>query len=124
MPSYAYYIEPTEDEEIEIDKKMIDGCDDHETLRRWMDGLEDRHEILSMQNKAFHLSPRDDANSLRWLRRVHMALAATGIGIGRLRRRMIAVGAITPDPRDVKIAALEHKITNLRAELEEAKARK
>lgn len=124
MPSYAYYIESTEDEEIEIDKKMIEGCDDHETLRRWMDGLEDRHEILSMQEKAFHLNPRNDANSLRWLRRVHMAMASTGIGITRIRRKMIAVGAITPDPRDVKIAGLEQKVTNLKAELEEAMARK
>lgn len=121
MPSYVYYIEPRDDEEIEIDRRMVRSCEDKDKILIWLDGLTDREEILQMQVREFHLNPRDDKESLLWLRRVNMALAATGVGISRVRKRAQEIGAITPCPKSAQIENLLQKNRNLKAEIEALK---
>lgn len=122
MPSYVYYIETHDDDEIVIDRKTVASCDDHDQLREWFAGLQDREEMLQMKTRAFHMNPKDDEESLLWLSRINKALAATGIGISRVRQRAYEIGAMAPSPTTITINKLNQKVTNLKAELAAAQS--
>lgn len=116
--SVAYYVDDSETEPLEIDRKTIEACNDVATLKEWLGGLEDLEETVRMQTAAFHMAPNDSPQSLLWLSRANKALAATGIGITRVRRKLIAMGELY-DPRAQQIKTLEEKLLNAKARIAE-----
>jgi hypothetical protein len=116
MSSYAYQIEDSDLDEFILEREYIETETDPDILNEWRRGLEDRDDILSMQIETFKLNPREDRESLLWFNRVCMAKAATGIGMTRLKRRMIRLGMIE-DPQARQIASLESKLLTAKAEI-------
>jgi hypothetical protein len=116
MVSYAYEIEEVDRDDYILEREDIETESDPDTLREWQRGLEDREDILTMQVEAFRLNPRDDRGSLLWFHRLCMAKAANGVGMTRLKRRMIALGMLE-DPQACQITALNAKVLTLKAEI-------
>ena len=114
----AYFVDDGIDTQIEIDRKTVDACEDVEALKDWLGGLEDLEETIQMQTRAFYLAPNNSQESMLWLARANKALAAAGIGHSRIKRRLIALGAL-PNTKDVQIAKLEEKLANARARIAE-----
>jgi hypothetical protein len=115
--SVSYYIEQGQDD-LEIDRRMIDACSDADRLAEWVAGLEDSRDAIQMQTAAFHMAPKTDSESLRWLAAANQALAATGIGITRVNQRRRALGFIH-NPMSSQIARLEEKLLNAKARIAE-----
>ena len=122
MPSYAYEIDEPEDDDIIVTRDDIEAENDADELLDIRRGLEDRDDLLSMQIEAFRLNPSEDEASLMWLRRVSKAKAATGVGLSRVRQRLIKLGVID-NPLDRQIKALEAKVIERNAEILELKKR-
>jgi hypothetical protein len=122
MPSYVYEIDETEDDEIVIGRDDIELEDDVEELFAIQRGLQDRDDHLTMQVEGFRIAGREDPEGLMWFRRVCRAKAATGVGLSRVRQRLVRLGAIE-NPADRQIRALEGKILAYKAEVLELKTR-
>lgn len=122
MASYAYQIEECDREEFIIEREDIEAETDPEVLADWVRGLEDKHDVLSMQIETFRENPRESTESLLWLNRVCMAKAATNIGLSRLRQRRIRLGLVA-NPQERQIASLEAKLLTAKAEIVALKER-
>lgn len=116
MASYAYQIEECDRDEFIIEREDIEAATDPEVLADWVRGLEDKHDVLSMQIETFRENPRENTKSLLWLNRVCMAKAATNIGLTRLRQRRIKLGLVQ-NPMERQIAALQEKLLTAKAEI-------
>ena len=76
----------------------IDACDDVTTLRDWLTGsLERQGDIEAQVEAALKCEHYDDD----WMERTRGALGFTGMGIRRLRRRLLELGydAVANTPR-------------------------
>lgn len=121
MPSYAYQIEDSDRDEFIVEREDIDSQTDPAVLSDWVRGLEDKHDLLSMQIDTFRENPREDRESLLWFNRVCMAKAATNIGLTRLRQRRIKLGFVA-NPMERQIATLEAKLLTAKSEIVALKA--
>lgn len=122
MASYAYEIEQCDREDFILEREDIETETDADILAEWVRGLENKHDILSMQIETFRESPREDNESLLWFNRVCMAKAATNIGLTRLQRRRVSLGLIE-NPSAKHIARLEAKVLGYKAEIAALKER-
>lgn len=116
MASYVYQIEECDRDEFILQREDIEAETDPDVLAEWVRGLEDKHDVLSMQIETFRENPSEDRAALLWLNRVCMAKAATNIGLTRLRQRRIKLGLIQ-NPMERQIAALEAKLLSAKAEI-------
>lgn len=116
MASYAYQIEESDRDDFIISREDIEAESDPGILADWVRGLEDKHDVLSMQIETFRENPREDRESLLWLNRVCMAKAATNIGLTRLRQRRVRLGYVQ-NPMERQIATLEAKLLTAKAEI-------
>lgn len=116
MASYVYEIEERDRDEFILSRQDVETETDPNILADWHRGLEDRHDILTMQIETYRENPKDDRESLLWLHRVCMAKAATNIGLTRLNRRRVQLGLI-PNPADGRIRVLEDKLMNAKAQI-------
>lgn len=123
MPKVAYYVDDSNSDPIEIDRRTVDACEDAALLWEWLGDLEDLEETVQMQTRAFHLNPNDSQESLLWLGRANKALAAAGIGRSRVRRRLMALGEID-DSQVSQIKGLEEKLANAKARIAVLEAEK
>ncbi len=114
MSTIGYWINDGEDDYV-IDRKDIDECSDAETLAEWRERLENKSDTITMQIEAFRMYAGEtpSVDSLAWYRRACQAKAATSIGLTRLQRRQVAIGAI-PNPRDAEIAKLNEALAACR----------
>jgi hypothetical protein len=122
MASYVYEIEECDRDEFIIERDDIEAETDPDILADWVRGLEDKHDVLTMQIDTFRENPRENTESLLWLNRVCMAKAATNIGLSRLRQRRIKLGLIA-NPMERQISTLEAKLLTAKAEIAALKER-
>ena len=91
----------------------IERCTDIETLRDWLAETEDRHgDIEAQVEAALKCEHYDDA----WMEKARGALGFAGMGLRKLRRRLIALG-VNPAPE-----APKDELQALRVGLQQAKA--
>ncbi|RZJ47451.1 MAG: hypothetical protein EON87_01045 [Brevundimonas sp.] len=76
----------------------IERCTDVETLREWLAETEDRHgDIEAQVEAALKCEHYDDA----WMEKARGALGFAGMGLRKLRRRLLALG-VNPTPEAPK----------------------
>lgn len=112
MPAYAYYedlIDPNE--EVEFSAADVEECTDREQLQEWLDGLEVLADNVRAQLDAARISGRDDDG---WVYRAGRVLAFVGIGGGRIKRRMKALG-FYPNSQEAVITELQRKFQTMKA---------
>lgn len=111
MPSYAYS-EDTRLECEEITEDDIADCSDLETLRGWYDDLEILIEDIQAQLRGYAISEIDN---LAWVYRACNRLGYLNRGVGRIRRKMRALGD-DPNPLGTKLHEAQRKFGALKAE--------
>jgi hypothetical protein len=113
MPAYTYYEDLADpSDQIEFTAADVEECADRAQLQEWLDGLEVLGDNIRAQLDAARISGEDDD---AWVLRASRALAFVGIGCGRIRRRMKALG-FNLNSQEAKIAELERRLQTMKAE--------
>lgn len=113
MASYTYWEDEVDvGEDIQFTPADVDACEDRKQLQEWLDGLEVMADHIRAQlDAARHAGHDDDA----WVYKASRALAFAGIGTGRVRRRMKALGFIAMSS-DAALNELQRKLQCAKAE--------
>lgn len=111
MPSYVY-IDESDWAETELTPADIDACTDADQLKEWWRGLDEVQDNIKAQLEARRLTGTDDAE---WVWRASQAMAYTGMGMGRIRRKLKAHG-FDPNPYGSKLEQLQRKLQTLKVE--------
>lgn len=98
----------------------IEGCSDVDTLRGWLSDCETlRGDIEAQVEAALKCETYDDD----WMERARSALGFAGMGIKRVRRRLITLGVNpTPDAPKDELQALQSGLQRAKANTAKAQA--
>ena len=108
MPDFDItFIYDEGDNLIEINQAQIDSETSTATLISWRDALERKYLDMKSQLEARRLAGTDDTS---WVYSVSNALAFTGIGLSRVKKRLSILG-IKPE-RDYELELLREKYAN------------